>query len=89
MEEKNTKPAQNALVQAQDGGGGEHGAASRPLGFIRRLFSDERPESLRGLKGVWLLVSSVGAVCVVLALLFALFWDRIWACAFAAAAHGI
>lgn len=86
MEEKNTKPAQNALVQAQDGGGGEHGAASQPLGFIRRLFSDERPESLRGLKGVWLLVSSVGAVCVVLALLFALFWDRIWACAFAAAA---
>ena len=79
MEEKNTKPSGEPEQPAQSDPG------SRAWKFIKRLFSDDRPESLRGLKGVWLMTSCIGAVCVLLALLFALFWDRIWACVFAAA----
>lgn len=71
MEDKNT---QQAPAPAQSGAG------VRAWRFMKRLFSDDKPETLKGLKGVWLLVSSLGAAFVVLALLFALFWDVIWAC---------
>lgn len=80
MEDKNT---QQAPAPAQSGAG------VRAWRFIKRLFSDDKPETLKGLKGVWLLVSSLGAAFVVLALLFALFWDVIWACVFASLAAAI
>lgn len=55
-------------------------------GLAGKLLAHEAPESLRGLKGVWLLVSCICALCVLFALLCAIFWDTIWACILAAAA---
>ena len=77
MEDKNIKPSQAAPQEA---------SGDKKPGFIRRLFSEDRPESLRGLKGIWLLVSIICALCVLFALLCALFWSVIWACVLTAAA---
>ena len=82
MEEKNTPPLGEKPPEA--------GRAARSARIIRSLFSsDERPETLRGLKGAWLVMSCFGALCVLLALLFALFWGVIGACVFAALAAAI
>ena len=58
-------------------------------GALERALSGGMPETLRGLKGVWLLVSCLGALSVAGALLFALFGSALWACLLAALAAGI
>lgn len=77
MEDKNIKPSQAAPQVA---------SGDKKPGFIKRLFSEDRPESLCGLKGIWLLVSIICALCVLFALLCALFWSVVWGCVLAAAA---
>ena len=71
MEEKKETRHEAAAVPAAQGAPAEpeHGGA------VGRLLSGERPESLSGLKGVWLAMSCAGALCVLLSLLFALFWS--------------
>ena len=66
MEEKKETRREAAAVPAAQGAPAEpeHGGA------VGRLLSGERPESLSGLKGVWLAMSCAGALCVLLSLLF-------------------
>ena len=67
--------------------GPEAGGPGR--GGAGRLLYGGLPETLRGLKGVWLLASCLGAAAVAGALLFALFGSRLWACVLAALAVGL
>ncbi len=49
----------------------------------------KRTEALRGLKGIWLLASCAGVLCVAMALICALFWSAAWAGVFAALAAAL
>lgn len=71
MDEK-TQPA----VKKPDGSGAEK----------RRPDFEKFFQELSGLKGAWLMMSILGAVLVVLALVFALFWNALSACIAAALA---
>ena len=48
------------------------GPAARAYEAVRRFVKGERPEALKGLKGVWLVVSCAGVVCVLLTLILGL-----------------
>ncbi len=49
------------------------------LGAAARFIKGERPEALKGLKGVWLVISSAGVVCVLLTLVLGLCGEAGWA----------
>ena len=48
------------------------GLPARALAAAKRFLKGERPEALKGLKGAWLIISCIGALCVLLTLIFAL-----------------
>ena len=62
------------------------GLPARALAAAKRFLKGERPEALKGLKGAWLIISSLGALCVLLTLIFALVGLVSWAGIFAGCA---
>lgn len=53
---------------------------------MKRFAGGERPETLKGLKGVWLIASCAGVVCVLLTLVMGLCGEAGWAGIFAGCA---
>ena len=62
------------------------GLPARALAAAKRFLKGERPEALKGLKGAWLIISCIGALCVLLTLIFALVGLVSWAGIFAGCA---
>ena len=62
------------------------GLPARALAAAKRFAGGERPEALRGLKGVWLVLSCAAILCVLLTLAFALCGLVTWAGIFAGGA---
>ena len=62
------------------------GLAARALAEVKRFAGGERPETLKGLKGVWLIASCAGVVCVLLTLVMGLCGEAGWAGIFAGCA---
>ena len=62
------------------------GLAARALAAVKRFAGGERPETLKGLKGVWLIASCAGVVCVLLTLVMGLCGEAGWAGIFAGCA---
>ena len=62
------------------------GLAARALAAVKRFAGGERPETLKGLKGVWLMASCAGVVCVLLTLVMGLCGEAGWAGIFAGCA---
>ena len=62
-------------MDGKKGPGLEHGAPGAVLRFIR----GERPEALKGLKGVWFAISCFIVLCVLLTLVLGLCGELIWA----------
>ena len=62
------------------------GLAASALAAVKRFAGGERPETLKGLKGVWLIASCAGVVCVLLTLVMGLCGEAGWAGIFAGCA---
>ena len=62
------------------------GLAARALAAVKRFAGGERPETLKGLKGVWLMASCAGVVCVLPTLVMGLCGEAGWAGIFAGCA---